>query len=106
ENGWTLYPPSGGLHPWWPKAWRLVDDLLSFFHDRLKVYLRDKGARHDLIDAVLASGVAPASPLAGEVSAEQTEGGGAASAAGAASPPPPGPAGHPPRKGEGMGAND
>ena len=31
-------------------------DLLSFFHERLKVYLRDKGARHDLIDAVLASG--------------------------------------------------
>ena len=28
-------------------------DLLSFFHDRLKVYLRDKGIRHDLIDAVL-----------------------------------------------------
>jgi len=28
-------------------------DLLSFFHDRLKVYLRDLGARHDLIDAVL-----------------------------------------------------
>ncbi|WP_306050032.1 glycine--tRNA ligase subunit beta [Oceaniradius stylonematis] len=28
-------------------------DLLSFFHDRLKVWLRDKGARHDLIDAVL-----------------------------------------------------
>ncbi|MBY5337911.1 glycine--tRNA ligase subunit beta [Rhizobium leguminosarum] len=28
-------------------------DLLSFFHDRLKVYLRDQGARHDLIDAVL-----------------------------------------------------
>jgi glycyl-tRNA synthetase beta chain len=31
-------------------------DLLAFFHDRLKVYLRDQGARHDLIDAVLASG--------------------------------------------------
>ncbi|CDZ69186.1 Glycine--tRNA ligase beta subunit [Neorhizobium galegae bv. orientalis] len=30
-----------------------VPDLLSFFHDRLKVYLRDQGARHDLIDAVL-----------------------------------------------------
>lgn len=29
------------------------DDLLSFFHDRLKVYLRDQGARHDIIDAVL-----------------------------------------------------
>jgi glycyl-tRNA synthetase beta chain len=31
-------------------------DILGFFHDRLKVYLRDQGARHDLIDAVLASG--------------------------------------------------
>ncbi len=29
-------------------------DLLSFFADRLKVYLRDQGARHDLIDAVFA----------------------------------------------------
>lgn len=29
------------------------DGLLSFFHDRLKVYLRDQGARHDLIDAVI-----------------------------------------------------
>ncbi|PZP50242.1 MAG: glycine--tRNA ligase subunit beta [Agrobacterium fabrum] len=28
-------------------------NLLSFFHDRLKVYLRDLGARYDLIDAVL-----------------------------------------------------
>jgi glycyl-tRNA synthetase beta chain len=38
-------------------------DLLSFFHDRLKVYLREQGARHDLIDAVLASGGAgPSSP--------------------------------------------
>jgi glycyl-tRNA synthetase beta chain len=32
---------------------RISTDLLSFFHDRLKVYLRDQGARHDLIDAVL-----------------------------------------------------
>ncbi|MDP4026776.1 glycine--tRNA ligase subunit beta [Methylobacterium sp. NEAU 140] len=31
-----------------------VDDLLRFFADRLKVYLRDKGARHDLVDAVFA----------------------------------------------------
>ncbi|SDN00780.1 glycyl-tRNA synthetase beta chain [Methylobacterium phyllostachyos] len=29
-------------------------DLLGFFADRLKVYLRDQGARHDLIDAVFA----------------------------------------------------
>ena len=31
----------------------VTPDLLSFFHDRLKVYLKDKGMRHDLIDAVL-----------------------------------------------------
>jgi glycyl-tRNA synthetase beta chain len=31
----------------------LTRDLLSFFHDRLKVYLRDQGRRHDLIDAVI-----------------------------------------------------
>ncbi|MFB9983515.1 glycine--tRNA ligase subunit beta [Mesorhizobium kowhaii] len=30
-----------------------IADLLAFFHDRLKVYLRDQGARHDLIDAVI-----------------------------------------------------
>ncbi|NRG19744.1 glycine--tRNA ligase subunit beta [Rhizobiales bacterium] len=32
------------------------NDLLSFFADRLKVHLRDEGARHDLIDAVFALG--------------------------------------------------
>ncbi|GLS43314.1 glycine--tRNA ligase subunit beta [Methylobacterium brachythecii] len=36
-----------------PSAQR-VADLLAFFADRLKVYLRDQGARHDLIDAVFA----------------------------------------------------
>lgn len=30
-------------------------DLLSFFHDRFKVYLKDEGARHDAIDAVLSA---------------------------------------------------
>ncbi len=34
----------------------LLDGLLAFFADRLKVYLREKGARHDLIDAVYALG--------------------------------------------------
>ncbi|HHI70033.1 MAG TPA: glycine--tRNA ligase subunit beta, partial [Rhodobacteraceae bacterium] len=29
-------------------------DLLAFFHDRLKVYLKDKGITHDVIDACLA----------------------------------------------------
>ncbi|GLI22975.1 glycyl-tRNA synthetase beta chain [Xanthobacter flavus] len=31
-----------------------VASLLAFFADRLKVYLRDRGARHDLVDAVFA----------------------------------------------------
>jgi glycyl-tRNA synthetase beta chain len=31
-----------------------AEPLLAFFHDRLKVYLRDTGHRHDHIDAVLA----------------------------------------------------
>ena len=31
-----------------------VGDLLSFFADRLKVQLREQGARHDLVDAVFA----------------------------------------------------
>ncbi len=33
---------------------KTIADLLSFLHDRLKVYLRDQGIRHDVIDAVLA----------------------------------------------------
>jgi glycyl-tRNA synthetase beta chain len=32
----------------------LTPDLLAFFADRLKVQLRDQGARHDLVDAVFA----------------------------------------------------
>jgi len=32
----------------------IEDDLLSFFADRLKVQLREQGARHDLVDAVFA----------------------------------------------------
>jgi glycyl-tRNA synthetase beta chain len=34
----------------------LLDSVLAFLADRLKVYLREKGARHDLIDAVYALG--------------------------------------------------
>ncbi len=38
----------------WSREYQAKEaDLLSFFHDRLKVYLRDQGARHDLIDAVI-----------------------------------------------------
>jgi glycyl-tRNA synthetase beta chain len=38
------------------RAAQIADDLLAFFADRLKVHLREKGARHDLIDAVFALG--------------------------------------------------
>jgi len=34
----------------------IAEDLLSFFADRLKQYLKDQGQRHDLIDAVFALG--------------------------------------------------
>ncbi|KZY29825.1 glycine--tRNA ligase subunit beta [Roseovarius sp. HI0049] len=37
-----------------PSAEAYIPDLLSFFHDRLKVYLRDQGIRHDVIDACIA----------------------------------------------------
>ncbi|MCJ9705024.1 MULTISPECIES: glycine--tRNA ligase subunit beta [unclassified Bradyrhizobium] len=37
-------------------ASRLPIDLLAFFADRLKVQLREQGARHDLVDAVFALG--------------------------------------------------
>ena len=40
--------------PFLPGYKDLEQDLFSFIIERLKVYLRDKGARHDLIDAVLA----------------------------------------------------
>ncbi len=38
-------------------AWQVLilnSDLLAFFADRLKVQLREQGARHDLVDAVFA----------------------------------------------------
>ncbi|WP_456622987.1 MULTISPECIES: glycine--tRNA ligase subunit beta [unclassified Bradyrhizobium] len=35
---------------------KLPSDLLAFFADRLKVQLREQGARHDLVDAVFALG--------------------------------------------------
>ena len=65
----------GGTAPDATGAW-LPDqthDLLSFFIDRLKVYLRDKGARHDLIDAAMGA-ASSFSPQGGEkVSAQRTD---------------------------------
>ena len=53
----ALAAPAAGLVDWAGKKVGANSlDLLTFFHDRLKVYLRDQGARHDLIDAVLAAG--------------------------------------------------
>ncbi len=41
-------------HPRSKEAEEKHSDLLAFFHDRLKVYLKDQGIRHDVIDACLA----------------------------------------------------
>jgi glycyl-tRNA synthetase beta chain len=40
----------------WQQRSAMINDLLSFFADRLKQVLRDQGQRHDLIDAVFALG--------------------------------------------------
>jgi glycyl-tRNA synthetase beta chain len=56
-----------------PRAIAIWRDLLAFLADRLKVQLREQGARHDLVDAVFAlgesrsaGGAVKPSPLAGE----------------------------------------
>ena len=38
------------------RNWSIVEELLEFFADRLKVQQREAGVRHDLIDAVFALG--------------------------------------------------
>ncbi|HEV7254818.1 MAG TPA: glycine--tRNA ligase subunit beta [Mesorhizobium sp.] len=76
-------------------------DILSFFHDRLKVYLREQGARHDLIDAVLAAGAT--SPSMGEVVPRSGAGGGER---GDGASPTPALRADPPHEGEGGAQND
>ncbi|WP_292293388.1 DALR anticodon-binding domain-containing protein, partial [Marivita sp.] len=51
ENDVTRFKKSDWNHDETSKEFK---DLLSFFHDRLKVYLRDQGVRHDVIDACIA----------------------------------------------------
>ena len=46
----SLHPPVALDAGWEPVA----DELLDFFADRLKVHLREKGLRHDLVSAVFA----------------------------------------------------
>jgi glycyl-tRNA synthetase beta chain len=57
SGSWTSFAYLRGIDVRFGVDTRIVD-LLSFFHDRLKVMLRDSGARHDLVDAVLANGEA------------------------------------------------
>ncbi len=97
----------------------VLADLLSFFHDRLKVMLRDQGARHDLVDAVLAgSSAGSPSPLAGEGGAARSavtdegshhasdNGSAAASGEGATTPHPSAAQPPSPARGEGQGGAD
>ena len=50
----SLIERLGVLHSPGGTVKEVAEDLLSFFHDRLKVYLKDQGVRHDVIDACLA----------------------------------------------------
>ena len=85
-----------------PAAIKEGADLLSFFHDRLKVYLRDLGARYDLIDAVLASGTHL--PLEGGGRSEAACGGDPLGVSGGH--PTPDLRSDPPPQGEGVGNDD
>ena len=83
----------------------ILSSLLAFFADRLKVQLRDQGARHDLVDAVFALST---SLWRGEVVARRATGGGerAASTARTAAHPTPPLRGDPPPAGEGEVQDD
>src|SRR5690242_1896505 len=47
---------SAGEPPGWEKSRKAAYEVLEFLADRLKVALREKGTRHDLIDAVFSLG--------------------------------------------------
>ncbi|MCH7486879.1 MAG: glycine--tRNA ligase subunit beta [Proteobacteria bacterium] len=52
EWAWETFPGDGDEG----RLNAFIEDLRAFFFDRLKVHLRDKGVRHDLIDALFARG--------------------------------------------------
>jgi glycyl-tRNA synthetase beta chain len=60
RQGFEAQRPTGSQRPGeghYKAVWsdkEVADALLSFFADRLKVQLREQGARHDLVDAVFA----------------------------------------------------
>src|SRR5262249_34663959 len=47
-----MFDPEGFIH--FEEEEPVCRDLVNFFADRLKVQLREQGARHDLVDAVFA----------------------------------------------------
>ena len=54
---WEVEPNVGSMNPEEVDETYIrpvTKDLLTFFHDRLKVFLKDQGIRHDIIDACLA----------------------------------------------------
>jgi glycyl-tRNA synthetase beta chain len=54
KSSWHQHAQRGtGVKPA-SKTEVLIPELLSFFADRLKIQLREQGARHDLVDAVFA----------------------------------------------------
>jgi DNA helicase-2/ATP-dependent DNA helicase PcrA len=96
------------------RIFRAHPDVLAEYHKRFRYILvdeyQDTNTAQYMWLRLLAQrpkggagrGAGVVSPLAGEMSAQPTEGGGPASSGAQAAPPPPGPAGHPPRKGEGL----
>jgi len=55
EGAVKAFDPNEMMVPTWENVGEdNVRSLLSFFADRLKVQLREQGARHDLVDAVFA----------------------------------------------------
>jgi glycyl-tRNA synthetase beta chain len=54
REAYSLHARSGGGRGATKRLEALIPDLLAFFADRLKVQLREQGARHDLVDAVFA----------------------------------------------------
>jgi glycyl-tRNA synthetase beta chain len=54
REAWSLHARSGGGRGITNQWESLIPDLLAFLADRLKIQLREQGARHDLVDAVFA----------------------------------------------------
>jgi glycyl-tRNA synthetase beta chain len=78
EGTIKAFDPNEMMVPTWENVGQEnAASIISFFADRLKVQLREQGARHDLVDAVFA--LSSTSPLWGVVAAHSAAGGGDAS---------------------------